>query len=88
MKNRDMLWLVGENGKHIVIVKTNTGKACFLQAGFTEVFGNDCCSGVWSDLSFEDAFDMITKQLPWGEFYHVRRPTRKQLDSLIKYYNK
>lgn len=87
MKNREMFWLVGENGKHIVIVKTNTGKACFLQAGFTEAFGNEYCSGMLN-LSFEDAFDMVTKQFPWGGLYHVRRPTRKQLDSLIKYYNK
>lgn len=30
-KQREMFWLVGENnnGKNIVIVKTNTGKACF-----------------------------------------------------------
>lgn len=37
-KQREMFWLVGENnnGKNIVIVKTNTGKACFLQCGFTE----------------------------------------------------
>ena len=87
-KQREMFWLVGENnnGKNIVIVKTNTGKACFLQCGFTEVFGIYSCSGLW-DLSFEDAFDMVT-QLPWGEFYQVKKPTRKQLDALIKYYNK
>ena len=88
-KQREMFWLVGENnnGKNIVIVKTNTGKACFLQCGFTEVFGTYSCSGL-CDLSFEDAFEMVTTQLPWGEFYQVKKPTRIQLDALIKYYNK
>ena len=84
---REMFWLEGANGKNITIAKTNTGKACFLQAGFTEVFGAYSCAGVWN-LSFEDAFDMVTTQLPFGDFYHVKKPTRKQLDTLIKYYNK
>lgn len=84
---RNKFWFEGANGKNLVLVETNSGKACFYQLGFKEVFGAEACTGSF-DMAFEDAFEMVTKELPWGEFYHVNNPTRKQLDQLIKYYNK
>lgn len=85
---RTKFWFVGENGngKNFVLVETNSGKACFFQSGFPEVFGTAACTGYW-DLSFEEAFEMVTN-LPWGSFFTTKNPTRKQLDKLIKYYNK
>lgn len=86
---RRKLWLEsGDNsGKNLVLVETNSGRACFFQLGFGEAFGAEACTG-FLDMAFEDAFEMLTNDLPWGEFYHVRNPTRKQLDQLIKYYHK
>lgn len=84
---RTKFWFSSLDGrKNLVLVETNTGKACFFQAGFSEVFGAEACTGLWN-LSFEEAFEMVIN-LPWGAAYNTKAPTRKQLDQLIKYYNK
>lgn len=88
-KQRDKFWLTdGKNGgKNIVIVETNSGKTCFSQCGFEEVFGVPACTGLW-DMSFEDAFEIVSRDFPWSGFYIAKKPIKKQLDQLIKYYNK
>lgn len=87
-EQRRKFWFEGENrnGKNLVLVETNSGKACFFQTGFEEAFGAEACTG-FINMAFEDAFGTL-RGLPFGGSYSVHEPTRKQLDKLIKYYNK